>query len=92
MNKGELVDAIAEQLKPIASKKVIEAVLTATVNTIADTVASGDRVTLVGFGMFEARQRKGRDGHNPRTGEPMIIPPCTVPVFSAGKTFKKKVN
>lgn len=92
MNKGELVDAIAEQTNAIASKKVIDAVISAALNIVINTVASGDRVSLMGFGMFEARQRKGREGRNPRTGDRMIIEPTTVPAFSAGKTFKNKVN
>jgi DNA-binding protein HU-beta len=90
MNKGELVSAIADKVH--APKKVIEAVLSATIETVMDTVADGDKVTLVGFGTFEARQRKEREGHNPRTGDKMIIPPTTVPAFSAGKLFKDKVN
>lgn len=92
MNKGELVDAIATRTNAIASKKVIEAVLSATINTVIETVADGDRVTLVGFGTFEARQRKERQGFNLSTGDKMIIPPTTVPAFSAGKSFKEKVN
>ena len=90
MNKCELVDAIATRTN--ASKKVIEAVLSATIDTVIETVADGDRVTLVGFGTFEARQRKEREGRNPRTGDKMVIPPTTVPAFAAGKTFKAKVN
>lgn len=92
MNKGELVDAIAGKMSRIATKKVIEAILSATIDTIVDTVADGDRVILVGFGAFEARQRKEREGRNPRTGDKMVIPPTTVPVFTAGKVFKEKVN
>lgn len=90
MNKGELVDAIAERTQ--ATKKQIEAILSATLDTIVDTVADGDRVTLVGFGSFETRQRKEREGRNPRTGDKMVIPPTTVPAFSAGKIFKARVN
>lgn len=92
MNKGELVDAIAEKTGAIATKKVIDAVLSAAIDTVVETVASGDRVTLVGFGTFEPRQRKEREGRNPRTGDKMIIPPTTVPAFAAGKMFRKKVN
>jgi DNA-binding protein HU-beta len=92
MNKGELVDAIAAKTKGLATKKVVDAVVSELLNVIIDTVVSGDRVTLVGFGSFEARTRKEREGHNPRTGERMIIPSVTVPCFSAGKLFKEKAN
>ena len=92
MNKGELVDAIASKMSGVATKKIIDAVLSIALDTVIDTVADGDRVILVGFGSFEARQRKEREGRNPRTGDKMLIPPTTVPVFSAGKLFKDKVN
>jgi DNA-binding protein HU-beta len=89
MNKGELVDAISG--KASVTKKDIEAVLTATLEVIVDAVSSGDRVTLVGFGSFESRDRQAREGRNPKTGEVMTIPATKVPAFSAGKQFKEKV-
>lgn len=92
MNKGELVEAIAQKTSGIATQKVINAVLSAAIDTIIDSVADGDKVTLVGFGTFEARDRVAREGRNPATGEPHIIPACTKPCFAAGKTFKERVN
>ena len=89
MNKGELVDAIAE--KVTVTKKDADAIVTATVEAIMEAVSSGDRVTLVGFGTFEARDRQAREGRNPQTGEKMTIPATKVPAFSAGKLFKDKV-
>ena len=89
MNKGELVDAIAE--KASITKKDADAVLSAFLETIVEAVASGDKVTLVGFGSFEKRDRKEREGRNPKTGETMTIAATTVPGFSAGKLFKDKV-
>ena len=89
MNKGELVDAIAE--KATVTKKQADAVLSAALETIIDAVSGGDKVTLVGFGSFEPRPRKAREGRNPKTGEAMTIPATVVPAFSAGKLFKEKV-
>jgi DNA-binding protein HU-beta len=89
MNKGELVDAVAE--KASITKKDADAALSAVLETIVEAVASGDKVTLVGFGNFEKRDRKEREGRNPRTGESMTIAATTVPAFSAGKSFKDKV-
>ncbi|WP_017305638.1 HU family DNA-binding protein [Spirulina subsalsa] len=89
MNKGELVDEVAK--KTSLTKKQIDAVISATVDTIMDAVAEDDKVTLVGFGSFESRDRKAREGRNPKTGEKMEIKATKVPAFSAGKLFKEKV-
>jgi DNA-binding protein HU-beta len=89
MNKGELIDAVAA--KASVTKKEADAVLTAALEAIMEAVASDDKVTLVGFGSFESRKRKAREGRNPKTGEKMEIPETTVPAFSAGKLFKEKV-
>jgi DNA-binding protein HU-beta len=69
MNKGELVDAIAS--KADVTKKEADAVLTAILDTILEAVSQGDKVTLVGFGTFEARERQAREGRNPSTGQPI---------------------
>lgn len=90
MNKGELVDAIAD--KANVTKKQADAVLTAALETIVDTVSNGDKVSLVGFGSFESRERKAREGRNPKTGATMQIPATRVPTFAAGKPFKEKVH
>ena len=89
MNKGELVDAVSAQAT--VSKKDADAVVGALVESIMEAVSSGEKVTLVGFGTFEARDRQEREGRNPQTGEKMIIPATRVPAFSAGKVFKDKV-
>lgn len=89
MNKGELIDAAAE--KSGLTKKDTETVLNAILDTIQEAVASGDKVTLVGFGSFEPRKRQAREGRNPSTGKPIQIPATTIPAFSAGKGFKDKM-
>ena len=89
MNKGELVDAIAEQTGK--TRKDITLILSTALDVIQDVVAEGDKVVLVGFGAFEPRDRQAREGHNPRTGEKMEIAAARVPAFSAGKQFKEKV-
>lgn len=89
MNKKELIDIVAK--KSGMTKTETESLLTMTLETIVETVAKGDRVTLVGFGSFEARERKGRYGRNPRTGEKLYIPAARIPTFSVGNFFKNKV-
>lgn len=89
MNKGELIDLVAS--KTSASKKQTDTIVTATVEAVMETVAKGEKVTLVGFGSFEPRERKAREGRNPKTGDKMQIPATVVPAFSAGKQFKELV-
>lgn len=89
MNKGELVEKIAE--KASVTRKDADAILSATLAVIEEVVASGEKVTLVGFGTFEARDRQAREGRNPATGQAIKIPATKVPAFSAGKVFKEKV-
>ncbi|ESA37341.1 bacterial nucleoid dna-binding protein [Leptolyngbya sp. Heron Island J] len=90
MNKGELIDAVATSTD--LSKNVIDNIVSATIETVMDTVADGEKVTLIGFGSFEPRDRKARDGRNPKTGEVIKIPATTIPAFSAGKGFKDRVK
>ena len=90
MNKDELVKEIAK--KASVSQKAASDILSATLEVIEKTVAKGKKVTLVGFGTFEARKRAARTGRNPQTGKEISIPAKTVPVFSAGKKFKTTVN
>ena len=89
MNRGELVDAIST--KANITKKQTEVVLTAVLDTIIEAVSEGDKVSLIGFGSFEQRERQAREGRNPKTGEKMTIAATKVPAFSAGKLFKEKV-
>lgn len=89
MNKEELVTEISKSAK--ITKKEAEAVLSATIETIENTVKKGDKVTLVGFGTFEPRKRAARTGRNPQTGKEIKIAAKTVPAFSAGKKFKEAV-
>ena len=91
MNKAELLSSIAE--KSNLTKVESERALNAFLETIQETLAIGDKVQLVGFGTFEARDRKAREGRNPRNPEEKIqIPASKAPVFKAGKSLKEAVN
>lgn len=90
MNKAELIEVVVE--KTGASKKDIDAIIRATFDAISEAMADGDKVSLVGFGNFEARERNARTGKNPRTGEAIEIAACKVPSFKAGKALKDAVN
>jgi DNA-binding protein HU-beta len=90
MNKEEFVREVASRSQ--MKKNEISKVLDCMINTIMETVADGEKLMLVGFGSFEPRSRKARQGRNPQTGDVVEIPSATVPYFSAGKRFKEKVN
>ena len=90
MNKEELVQEVAKKSK-VTQKETAE-IINALMETIEKTVAKGKKVTLVGFGTFEARKRAARTGRNPQTGKEIKIAAKTVPAFSAGKKFKDLVN
>ena len=90
MNKTELIAAVAE--KAGMSKKDTEKVVSLVLDTVADTIAAGEKVQLVGFGTFEVKERGARTGRNPKTLEAIGIPASRAPVFKAGKGLKDLVS
>ncbi len=89
MNKEELVERIAQATG--LSKKDANAALDAALDAIKTALRRGEKVTLVGFGTFQVRERKAREGRNPQTGEKIRIPARKVPAFSAGKELRTAV-
>jgi len=55
-------------------------------------VASGDKVAITGFGVFEKADRPARTARNPATGAPISVPASSVPRFRPGADFKALVN
>ena len=91
MNKAELVAAIAEKTE--FTKKDAETALNAVIASIEEALVKGDKVQLIGIGTFETRERKARQGRNPRKPEEIIqIEAAKAPVFKAGKALKDAVN
>lgn len=90
MNKTELITALAD--KANLTKKQAGDILNAFEEVVSETLATGDKIQLVGFGTFEVKERVARTGRNPRTGEEMEIPASKVPSFKAGKALKDAVN
>ena len=90
MNKGELIDSVANSagLSRADSAKAVDGVLDA----ISGALSGGGSVSLVGFGTFSVNARAARAGRNPRTGETIHIPASNVPKFKAGKALKVAVN
>jgi DNA-binding protein HU-beta len=88
INKSALVKRVSDKLD--MTNKLVNEVVSATFDEITDCVAEGVSVRLVGFGTFERRLRRGRQGHNPRDPEEKVyIPAHYVPSFKAGKNLKE---
>jgi DNA-binding protein HU-beta len=92
MNKTELVAAIAAQTG--LTKKDTEATISAFTEVVEKELRKKDgKVQLIGFGTFEVKSRKARQGRNPQKPDEVVkIPASKAPVFKAGKAFKEAVN
>ena len=90
MTKAELINLIAE--KGEYSKKDAEKALSAVIGSITDTLTKGDKISLVGFGTFEVRDRAAKDAINPLTKEKIHVPAKKVPAFKAGKALKDAID
>ena len=86
MNKGELISAVAE--KSALSKKSAEAAVNAFIASIEEALKKGDKVSVIGFGSFEVKERAAREGINPLTKEKIKIAASKAPAFKAGKALK----
>lgn len=90
MNKAELIAVISQ--KAGITKKDAEKSLVAFIETVTETLKKGEKVSLVGFGTFEAKTRAAREGINPRTKEKIKISATKTPGFKAGKALKEEIN
>ena len=90
MNKSDLIQAVANRSG--LTKKDSASAVDAIINSITDSLTKGEKVQLVGFGTFEVRSRKAREGRNPATGEVINIEASKAPAFKAGKALKNKVK
>ena len=90
MNKGELIDVVAERFDH--SKKDVANLVDAVLDELKAAVARGEKVALSGFGVFESRVRAARQGRNPQTGATVKIKATTLPKFRPGAEFKALVS
>lgn len=89
MTKVELIAQVAESAE--LTKKQAEKAVSAMLDAVSGALAAGDKVSLVGFGTFEVRERAAHMGRNPRTGKMININASKVPAFKAGKGLKDAV-
>lgn len=90
MNKQDLIDAMAEAAA--ISKTAAEAAFNKLTDCITETLAKGDKVSIIGFGNWEVGHRAARDGRNPQTGATIKIPAQNTVRFKVGKKFKDAVK
>ena len=90
MNKTELVASVSE--KATMTKKDAEKAINAVFDSIGEALTQNDKVQIIGFGIFEVKEREERQGRNPQTGAPITIPASKNPVFKAGKGLKDAIN
>lgn len=90
MTKSELITLYAKTRG--RKKKDAEADVNFIFDTIRDVLAEGDKVVLTGFGTFDVRERSEKRCLNPRTGDPIQLPPGKAPAFKAGRGLKEAVN
>ena len=90
MNKTELVKKVAAENE--LTQKQAAAVVNSVLDSIMDSLAAREPVSLLGFGTFSCKHRDARQGRNPANGKTINIAASNTPVFKAAKVFKDKVN
>lgn len=90
MNKEEMVGALSQKTQ--FTRKDAETAIDAVFEIITDTLSVGDKVQIVGFGVFEVKNRAPRIGRNPKANVPVNIPARKMPVFKPGKPLKEAVD
>lgn len=91
MIKSELIHILSEKLTFLSGQEV-EVAVNLIFEQMIKSLEQGDRIEIRGFGSFSVQQRPPRPGHNPKTGELLLIPAKLMPHFKPGKEFRARVN
>ncbi len=91
MTKSEIINILARKQSHLSSKD-IELSVKILLDQISDTLTSGERIEIRGFGSFSLHHRTARKGRNPKTGEQVLLSPKYVPHFKPGKEMRERVN
>ncbi len=91
MTKSELIERIAAK-QPQLSLKDIELAVKTVLEHMSQTLASGERIEIRGFGSFSLHYREPRQGRNPKTGDTVELEGKHVPHFKPGKEMRERVN
>ena len=91
MTKSELIEAVAAKATNF-SRKDVEIIVDTLFESMAHSLTKGDKVEIRGFGSFKIKERDGRQGRNPKSGENIFIDAKKVPFFKAGKEIRERIN
>jgi integration host factor subunit beta len=93
MTKSELIEQVSEKIEGL-TKKQTEVIVNEIFDSVKNALSSEDdpRVEIRGFGSFKVKERRSREGRNPKTGTQVNINAKKVPVFKAGKELRERVN
>jgi len=91
MTKSELIETLVRK-EPQLGYRDVELVVKTMLEHMAQTLASGQRIEIRGFGSFSLLYRPPRVGRNPKSGEPVNLPAKHVPHFKPGKELRERVN
>jgi integration host factor subunit beta len=91
MTKSELIEAVSREINNF-SKKDVEIIVDSLFQAMSDSLSNGEKVEIRGFGSFKIKERDGRQGRNPKSGENIFIEAKRVPFFKAGKEIRERIN
>lgn len=92
MTKADLVDQVYEAIGPGITKTDTKAVVDGFLNAVKKAMEEERRIELRGFDVIDVQYRDGRTARNPRTGEPVEVPPRAVPVWDASDLLRERVE
>src|SRR3989304_4184504 len=90
MTKAELVEEVSRVSE--LTKKHSEVIVNTVFQSIVDALHKSEKIELRGFGRFRIRQRRSRQGRNPKTGDKVDVPAKRIPYFKPGKELKELIN
>ncbi|NOT57450.1 MAG: integration host factor subunit beta [Deltaproteobacteria bacterium] len=91
MTKRDLIDAVVQEY-PRFSRREAEIMVNVVFDSMTEALAKGERIEIRGFGCFSVKQRRARDGRNPRTGAIVAVAAKRVPLFKVGKALRSRVD
>ncbi len=91
MTKRGIIDELLSHRQNVSHREA-ETIVNAIFDEMAKVLARGDRIEIRGFGSFAVKQRRARQGRNPKTGEVVVVEAKRIPFFRAGKELRIEVN